>query len=62
MRINKPRDNKTGMIAPLTRKDVIHNVVNIDVFEKSFTNDFSQYVKYNVARAVELIKKGEAPF
>tara|TARA_R110000824_G_C14960836_1_gene651978 strand:- start:300 stop:749 length:450 start_codon:yes stop_codon:yes gene_type:complete len=62
MKISKVRDNNTGMIAPLTTNDVIHNVVNIDVFEKSFTNDFSQYVKYNVARAVELIKKGEVPF
>jgi hypothetical protein len=62
MDLKKQRDNETGMIAPLNKGDIIHNVVNIDVFEKTFTNDFSQYVKYNVARAVELIKKGEFPF
>ena len=58
----KKRDNETGMIAPLNKGDIIHNVVNIDVFEKSFTNDFSQFVKYNVARTIELIKKGDFPF
>ena len=36
-------------------KHALENGINIDVFEKTFTNDFSQYVKYNVARAVELI-------
>ena len=62
MELTKKRDNETGMIAPLNKGDIIHNVVNIDVFEKSFTNDFSQFVKYNVARTVELIKKGDFPF
>lgn len=62
MELTKRRDNETGMIAPLNKKDIIHNVVNIDVFEKSFTNDFNQFVKYNVARTVELIRKGDIPF
>jgi hypothetical protein len=62
MELTKKRDNETGMIAPLNKGDIIHNVVNIDVFEKSFTNDFSQFVKYNVARTIELIKKGDFPF
>ena len=62
MELSKKRDNETGMIAPLNKGDIIHNVVNIDVFEKSFTNDFSQFVKYNVARTIELIKKGDFPF
>ena len=62
MQLEKARDNGTGMIAPLKRNDIIHNVVIIDVFEKSFTNDFSQYVRYNVARTIELIAKGDIPF
>jgi len=62
MQLEKDRDNSTGMIAPLKRSDIIHNVVMIDVFDKTFTNDFSQYVKYNVARTVELITKGDFPF
>ena len=62
MQLEKDRDNSTGMIAPLKRSDIIDNVVMIDVFDKTFTNDFSQYVKYNVARTIELITKGEFPF
>jgi len=62
MQLEKTRNNTTGMIEPLKRSDIIHNVVTIDVFEKYFTNDFSQYIKYNVARTVELIMKGEVPF
>jgi len=62
MQLEKTRNNTTGMIEPLKRSDIIHNVVMIDVFDKTFTNDFSQYIKYNVARTVELITKGEVPF
>ena len=62
MQLEKTRNNTTGMIEPLKRSDIIHNVVMIDVFDKTFTNDFSQYVKYNVARTIELITKGEFPF
>ena len=62
MKLTKKRDSETGMIEPLNKEDIIHNVVNIDVFEKSFTNDFSQYVRYNVARTIELIAKGDIPF
>ena len=62
MQLEKTRNNTTGMIEPLKRSDIIHNVVMIDVFDKTFTNDFSQYIKYNVARTVELITKGDFPF
>ena len=62
MQLDKTRNKTTGMIEPLKRSDIIHNVVMIDVFDKTFTNDFSQYIKYNVARTVELITKGEVPF
>ena len=62
MQLEKTRNNTTGMIEPLKRSDIIHNVVMIDFFDKTFTNDFSQYIKYNVARTVELITKGDFPF
>ena len=62
MQLEKTRDNSTGMISPLKKSDVIHNVVTIDIFEKYFTNDFSQRIKYNVARTIELIGKGDVPF
>jgi hypothetical protein len=62
MQLEKTRNNETGTIETLKRSDIIHNVVMIDVFDKTFTNDFSQYIKYNVARTVELITKGDFPF
>ena len=62
MQVDKRRDSASGMIAPLKLDDIIHNVVTIDIFEKYFTNDFSQHVKYNVARTIELIRKGDFPF
>ena len=62
MQLEKTRNNETGTIETLKRSDIIHNVVTIDVFEKYFTNDFSQHVKYNVARTIELIRKGDFPF
>jgi len=61
MQLEKTRDNG-GMITPLKNDDIVGSVVVIDVFEKYFTNDFSQNVKYNVARTIELIKKGDFPF
>jgi len=62
LKLMKLYDTSSRTTEPITKENIIFSTVGITVFIRSFTNSFSSFVSYPVARLEKLIVKGDFPF
>ena len=62
LKLLKLYDTSSRTTEPITKESIIFSTVGITVFIRSFTNSFSSFVSYPVARLEKLIVKGDFPF